>query len=598
MLPISLRYKTLLFVGLSLIGLLGLLCVVSQRLVLDGFAHLEEREIVLNLQRARNALDNQLAALAATTLDYSAWDDTVTYVQGRDPQYEARNLLNDMLAANRLNLVAIADQGGRLIFVKAYDLHSGQQVPLHEDVRQRLTPDSQLWLHPNGPNQHVGIVRVGDQAMLLASQPIMMSDYSGSVQGSFVMGRLLDEAVIAELAATTHLTLVLRAWDRGHMPTDFEEAAVALTGDVPYIRTPGSDRILAYAALYDIDGQPAFILRVEAPRPIFSQANETLRSFLLAVLLIGLTLLATSLLVTDRLVLRRLARLTAELDRADARSDESLQLTVEGNDEIARLARTIQISMTSLIAARERLSQELTERQRAEQALREANQALEEAVRRAEAMAQAAEAANRAKSVFLATMSHEIRTPMNGIMGMLNLLLDSPLTSRQREYAELAQASCDTLLRIVNDVLDYSKIEAGRLELDHHDFDLRNTVDEVLSALGVQARAKGLELAGLIASDVPLALRGDSGRLRQVLTNLIGNGIKFTEQGGVSLCVTLENQSDQRATLRFSVSDSGIGIPPDQMNNLFRSFSQLDAGTARKYGALASVWQSPGVWWS
>jgi len=580
----NLRYKTLLHVGVSLVGLLTLLTAVSWWLVMSGFARLEEREINLDLQRARNALNSQLATLAATTLDYAAWDDTVAYVQGQDPEYEARNLLDDMLVTNRLNLVAVADRDGRLVFAKAYDLHAGQQVPLPKDLQQRLVPDSQLLSHPNGPNQHVGIVRVAGQPMLFASQPILMSDYSGPVQGSVVMGRLLDEEAVTELAKTTHLALQVQVWDEDSMPDDFREAATALTGDTPYIRTQGSERIMAYAALNDVDGQAAFILRVEAPRAIFSQANETLRYFLLAAFLVGLALLGTSLLVTDRLVLRRLARLTAEVDRVDTSSSGTVQLTIDGQDEITWLARAIHSSMTGLIAARERLSQELAERQRAEHALQEANRALEEAAKRAEAMAQAAEAANRAKSTFLATMSHEIRTPMNGIMGMLNLLLDSSLTSRQREYAELARASAETLLRIINDILDYSKIEAGRLELDHHHFNLRDTVDEVLSMMGVQARAKGLELAGLIAADVPLALRGDSGRLRQILTNLIGNGIKFTERGQVNLCVALESQCDHHATLRFSVSDTGIGIPPDQIGNLFQSFSQLDSSTTRKYG--------------
>jgi len=227
---------------------------------------------------------------------------------------------------------------------------------------------------------------------------------------------------------------------------------------------------------------------------------------------------------------------------------------------------------------------DISELKKAQEDLFRAKSDLELAVRKANEFAIKAKEASQAKSDFLANMSHEIRTPMNGVIGMTGLLLDTELSPEQREYAETVRLCGETLMTLINDILDFSKVEAGKIDLEVLDFDLRSTLEETSDLLAFKAQEKGLELLCIIEPDVPSMLRGDPGRIRQVIMNLAGNAVKFTSKGEIAIKVRKVSETDAKATLRIEITDTGIGIPEDRLEALFTPFTQVDASTTRQYG--------------
>ncbi|RMH71231.1 MAG: hybrid sensor histidine kinase/response regulator [Gemmatimonadetes bacterium] len=557
---LKLTYQFSLLAGITLFIMLGLAVLnVQDRIKINAILHEQDQLFRIKKQLAdieretlRARIDETQLVNTANPRYFQSFQNRLNYVQKTSTQ------LADTIHDDDLH----SDIERTLKVLATYQ----KSVSITYDVQRRIGLIDTVGIIPKLQHLDREITQKLDQANLpelrTAYTRIQLSekDFINTLNMKLADEVLEQLTVLKQRVRTSSLPVALRQslWDELHQ---YETTVQKMVHGVVELELATAENSLQFDRISPIIAKS----QMKIDRLINQTADRLIqqrhRSVYQTITIFAVTFAVLSLFLIFQIrsaqqLVKRLKHLARGMQEVGAGNYEQIQELPQGNDEIGLLTQTFRQMSEQIQAQIDTIEQER----------------------------QNAEIANRAKSAFLANMSHEIRTPMNGVIGMTSLLLETELTAEQYDYVNTIRISGESLLTIINDILDFSKIESGHMALEEYPFELRNCVEEALELLSFKAAEKQIDLLYLIENNVPPFIKADITRLRQILVNLLGNAVKFTEKGEVLVTVTLVEYRQNLAEIQFSVKDTGIGIPEEGKAKLFRDFSQVDASTTRKYG--------------
>lgn len=542
--------KTQLVIGAALFTLLAVLFLPLQMIVFDSFLQLEQRNSERNIDRALNALADDLTNLANTTRDYASWDEAYAYVRGEMPEFTADNFNQETFETNRLNLVLITDLEGRVRYSRLYN--GGSWRPQAEaDTFVGYVLGSTLLDKVNDIDGNHGLLLLPDGPLLLAARSILTSEYTGPRAGTMIMGRLLSAEEIARVGESLRIDLQIHRLDQTPDTPQTDEAFSRLLNGAGQVVTPlNDDWVAGYSLLRDLAGRPVAAIQVTLPREIWANGTKTVTLLLVIFAGTGVAITLTITTLLNRLVLTRLARLIEEVQRIGEGRSLTRRLTLAGDDELSELAEKINQMLGTL-----------------EQSEAEGRQAIEE---RLQIWSDVVDARRQ----FISTVSHELRTPLTPIRGYIDMMLmgiSGEPNGEQRSFLQAMRSSTDRMQALVDDLLDMSRMDAAEFSIQQEALEPAVTVEMALKMITPLSERREVSISAELDESLP-QVWADKRRLEQILVNLLSNAVKYTHRGGrawVSVAETADG-------ICFSVGDNGVGMTPAQLEKLFTPFYRAD----------------------
>lgn len=529
----KLRAKSICFLAASFGGLFLLVAAAALLVLLPAANQADEQSMQLRLERLQSRIDQQIEQVRVYAQEYGPWNETLEFVRGKNPAFLDDNFSYESLSSAGMAITAIWDAEGRMLGARSYDQATEQARDVPAPILRALETWPHLHQHMVGESSE-GIMVSPAGLLLVSAQPVTSNERESFSSGTFLAAQILDAQMLSRLSVgETHSISLL----------DDQSLAASAPDDAPW-----DGFMREVLLLRDPSRQPVARLLITAPR-LVNEIQVRGLWLVFGTLSAGglfMGLFAWSLL--SRRFIVRIEGLTADVARLESDATLRTRLTdTPGDDELSQLARDTGAMAGKLADARH-----------------------------------SAESATRAKGAFLAAMSHEIRTPLNGVLGYLGLLRETALSPEQSEHVRIIEESGEGLLGVINEILDYSKLESGRVTFESLPTDARGIASEVLSLFSPRLKSKNVQSRLEIHKDVPARILADPLRLRQVLTNLLSNAEKFTLSGEIS--IRLDPLGNGVEGLRIAMRDTGIGMAPDQIARGFQPFSQADTSIARRFG--------------
>ena len=585
---VSIRKFTLIWICLGSAVLIAFYIMLNSLLLTETFSNFAYETQANNTARVANFLDEEVQKLDDIIVDWAVWDDSYQFMQKKKPDFVRSNLNDRTLGSLDLAFIAFVDNEGRIVWSASRKEDGAFAPQLGEAVRDLILRKTKILLPDSQDGRIHGIAKLQDTFTIIASCPISDSEGVAPKLGTLVMGRDLTEAIIKKIEEKTRL--------RFSLADHFDSAPLGRLVRTEHLQTASSDLAIhiydtnestlsSHVTLQDITGAQAIDLIVSGDKEILKLGQSASRKSSIILISGGIALMGCIIFLIEKRVLRRILSIKSQITEINKTINvfgAKKDVTVSGDDEISELARYISLYISQITNYKLNLENLVKERTRRLQEKNVENEKIRQKLEEAKVIA---EQANKTKTDFLAKVTHEIRTPMNAIKGMNDYLLSTAVTEDQHDCLTAIKESSDHLLTIVNDLLDLSKIEAGKIVLETIDFNLKSVIESTTRLMLPLANKKNIELVTLIDDSADVVVRGDPARLRQILLNLTNNALKFTKLGGIAVtAAATKDPASGSYVATITVSDTGVGIEASRLLTIFEPFTQGDDSTSRKFG--------------